>query len=249
MKKAARARATNPLALAVLASLMERPMHPYEIASTLKERGKDQSIKLNFGSLYTVVASLEQAVLIAPKETLRDNNRPERTVYELTQVGRETLQRWMRELLSVPTKEYSQFEGALSLLPVLAPVEVASLLRERTWRLNEGIAELRRGLAEASKMGVERLFLIEVEYALFIKEAELRWVDSLQSLIDGSPEFVKTWLSFHAPSGATAASMAAPTTPTGKQKKASPPKAREVAPSVARPRRSKARVVPRRPKT
>ena len=35
---------SNPLALAVLASLHERPMHPYEMASTMRERGKEQSI-------------------------------------------------------------------------------------------------------------------------------------------------------------------------------------------------------------
>ena len=49
---------SNPLALAVLACLSERPMHPYEMASTMRERGKEQSIKLNYGSLYTVVDSL-----------------------------------------------------------------------------------------------------------------------------------------------------------------------------------------------
>ena len=35
---------TNPLALAVLALLFERPMHPYEMAATLRERQKDASI-------------------------------------------------------------------------------------------------------------------------------------------------------------------------------------------------------------
>ena len=54
-----RRRVNNPLALAVLACLGERPMHPYEISSTLRQRGKEESIKLNFGSLYSVVAALE----------------------------------------------------------------------------------------------------------------------------------------------------------------------------------------------
>ena len=45
----------NPLALAVLALLFERPMHPYEMAATLKQRHKEDSIKLRYGSLYTVI--------------------------------------------------------------------------------------------------------------------------------------------------------------------------------------------------
>jgi DNA-binding PadR family transcriptional regulator len=49
---------SNPLALAVLACLAERPMHPYEMASTMRERHKDDSIKLNYGSLYSVIELL-----------------------------------------------------------------------------------------------------------------------------------------------------------------------------------------------
>ena len=33
-------------------------MHPYEMATTMRTRGEDESIKLNYGSLYTVVESL-----------------------------------------------------------------------------------------------------------------------------------------------------------------------------------------------
>ena len=50
----------NPLALAVLICLYERPMHPYEVATTLRQRQKHESVRLNYGSLYAVVASLEK---------------------------------------------------------------------------------------------------------------------------------------------------------------------------------------------
>ena len=46
---------SNPLALAVLVSLYEKPMHPYEIAQTLRLRAKHESVRLNYGSLYAVV--------------------------------------------------------------------------------------------------------------------------------------------------------------------------------------------------
>ena len=47
----ARKRRSNPLALAVMVLLFERPMHPYEMATTLKQRHKQDSIKIRFGSL------------------------------------------------------------------------------------------------------------------------------------------------------------------------------------------------------
>ena len=75
------------LALAVLALLFERPMHPYEMAATMRERHKEESIKLRYGSLYTVVETLQRDGLIEPHETSRDGRRPERTVYTLTDAG------------------------------------------------------------------------------------------------------------------------------------------------------------------
>ena len=82
-----RRRVNNPLALAVLACLSEKPMHPYEISATLRERGKEQSIKLNYGSLYSVVEALSRHDLIRSRETTREGRRPERTVYEITEAG------------------------------------------------------------------------------------------------------------------------------------------------------------------
>src|SRR5580704_13498032 len=48
---------SNPLALAVLVCLYEKPMHPYEVAQTLRQRAKQESVRLNYGSLYDAVAT------------------------------------------------------------------------------------------------------------------------------------------------------------------------------------------------
>src|SRR4051812_41105258 len=103
---------SNPLALAVLTCLEERPMHPYEIAQTLKSRAKDDNIRLNFGSLYGVVASLTKRELIEVAETSRDGRRPERTTYAITPNGRIEMAHWLTDLVAVPVKEYLQFEAA-----------------------------------------------------------------------------------------------------------------------------------------
>jgi len=78
---------SNPLALAVLACLYERPMHPYEVAQTLRSRAKHESIRLNYGSLYGVVELLEKRGFIRARETVREGRRPERTIYEITDDG------------------------------------------------------------------------------------------------------------------------------------------------------------------
>src|SRR3979490_2256560 len=108
---------THPLALAVLALCFERSMHPYEMATTLKRRHKHESIKLRYGTLYTVIELLTSRGLIRSKETSRGGRRPERTVYALTPAGRDLLRNWMRHLLAGPAKEFPQFEAPLLFLP------------------------------------------------------------------------------------------------------------------------------------
>src|SRR5216117_2654753 len=104
----------NLLALAVLAYLSRAPMHPYELSRTLRDNGDARSIKFNHGSLYMVVQQLARAGFIDEVETSRDGQRPERTVYALTDAGRHELRDWLRELVEVPQHEYPHFVAALS---------------------------------------------------------------------------------------------------------------------------------------
>ena len=194
---------SNPLALAVLAHLWERPMHPYELAATMRERGKEQSIKLNYGSLYTVVEALERENLIVPQETVREGRRPERTVYAITEAGRTKLFGWTRDLLSKPVKEYPQFTGALSIAGVLPPAEVADLLEERARRLEQETQERRALMADLMQRGLARLFLIEEEHRVVLAEAEMEWVRELAGEIRrGSIDGIEMWRSLHEGGGA-----------------------------------------------
>jgi DNA-binding PadR family transcriptional regulator len=170
---------SNPLALAALACLFERPMHPYEMATTMRERGKDQSIKLNYGSLYTVVEALQQHGLIVAQETEREGRRPERTVYRLTDAGRMELIDWVSELLSRPAKEYTRFEAGLSLAGVLPPEDILALLMQRCVNLELEISQMRSLLQLIRERGLKRIFVIENEYALAMREAELAWTRNL----------------------------------------------------------------------
>jgi DNA-binding PadR family transcriptional regulator len=188
---------SNPLALAVLVLLFERPMHPYEMAATLKIRNKEKSIKLRYGSLYTVIEALQQQNLIAARETVREGRRPERTIYELTPSGAERMRSWLRELLGTPVKEYPQFEAALSLLPAVPPDEAVALLEARMVRLGEIAEELRATVDEVAKH-VERLLLVEIDYRLALIEAERQFIEGFIRRIKEDADYVRGWRSFHA---------------------------------------------------
>ncbi len=180
----AKKRRSNPLALAVLVLLFERPMHPYEMATTLKHRHKQDSIKIRFGSLYTVIDAMVADGLIASRETVREGKRPERTVYELTSAGRAEMREWLAELIEQPAKEYTDFEAGLCLLAALPPAEAIELLKRREARIGEARRTSREGLDRVLGQGLPPLYLVEAEYRLSRMEAERRFIRDLLWRID-----------------------------------------------------------------
>ncbi len=196
---ASKRKVSNPLALAVMALLFERPMHPYEMVSLMRERGKHESVRLRYSSLYSVVGALEREGLISLRETVREGRRPERTVYGITDAGRAEFLAWLRELLSEPVKEYTQFAAGLSFIAALPPDEAAGLLEERVRLLEDEVGEMRARLEEAAeRLGLPRLFLIESEHELVLREAELGWLRGLVGEIRaGTIEGIGGWRSFH----------------------------------------------------
>lgn len=194
----ARSSRNNPLALAVLICLGERPMHPYEAATVLRQRYKHESVRLNYGSLYAVVDSLERRGLIEAQETERAGRLPERTIYRLTDSGRAEIQDWLSELISVPTKEYPAFVAALSFLPALPPDTVTDLLKERVVRLEVELAAARGVREYVEKLGLPRLFWVENEFALVLKEAEIDYVHRLsRDITSGALEGMDWWRQVH----------------------------------------------------
>ena len=194
----ARRRVGNPLALAVLSCLSERPMHPYEISTTLRSRGKEQSIKLNYGSLYSVVEALQKHGLVAARETTRAGRRPERTVYEITEAGTAELEDWLAELLSTPVREFSSLEAGLSLMPSLPPADVAMLLGKRAHVLRSELSTLDAMLQEAVEMKLPELFLVEGRFRRTMLAAELDFVHALAADIGAATmSGVDVWRRIH----------------------------------------------------
>jgi DNA-binding PadR family transcriptional regulator len=171
-------RPANALALAVLTLLFEKPMHPYEMSTTLRHRSKEESIRLNYGSLYAVVESLRKKELISAREAVREGNRPERTVYELTEAGAAAMHEWLSEMLRDPSPQYTDFEAALSLMGAIPPEEALALLRLRLKALRIASNQY-DGIRAHLPDGFPELFLVEGDYGEALRGAEIAFVEKL----------------------------------------------------------------------
>ena len=189
---------SNPLALAVLVCLYERPMHPYEVAQTLRQRAKQESVRLNYGSLYAVVESLEKKGFVKATGTVREGRRPERTVYDITDEGAREMDDWLTELIGTPAKEYPQFMAGLSFIPALGPDDAIAALHRRAEALAIKLSAMRSTIEAATKAGLPRLFELESEYEERQLTAELTFVNALVRELDaGTFDGLDMWRTFH----------------------------------------------------
>ena len=194
---AKRRKVSNLLALALLSLLAQQPMYPYEMAQTLRTRGKDRTIRINWGSLYTVVQNLEKHGFIEAAGTNREGRQPERTTYRITEQGMAELRDWLRELLSEPDDQPTPFAAALAEGGILPPAEMAELLAQRLARLDKANAAHEAELTVWSER-LPQILLIESDYELAMRKAQADWVRGLlREITEGTLGGMDTWRKIH----------------------------------------------------
>ncbi|WP_235204520.1 PadR family transcriptional regulator [Nocardia otitidiscaviarum] len=198
MAKKAAGAALTPMAIAVLALLEERPMHPYEMYQLLRTRREDHLIKIRPGSLYHTVDRLTQHDFAAAEGTDRAGNRPERTIYRITDAGRAALRGQVTELLRQPLREYPIFPVALAESHNLPREQVLAALRERIARLDGDIAELDALRDWVCHRSVPRRYWMVLDYLRAQRATEVGWLrDFVAELESGE----LTWEAFDPETG------------------------------------------------
>jgi DNA-binding PadR family transcriptional regulator len=171
------ARRSSPLALTVLALLHYKPLHPYGLQRLIQQWGKDQVVNVGQrASLYRTIDRLLSEGLIASRGTTRDQAYPERTEYEVTDLGRSVARDWLKVMLSSPKQEFPDFPAALSNLLLLTPDELTDALEQRLTTLDATVAALDASLATEAEQGLPRIALLETEYIRAVTAAEQQWV-------------------------------------------------------------------------
>jgi DNA-binding PadR family transcriptional regulator len=180
----------SPSALAVLSLLAVGPLHPYGMQRLIRQWGKDQVVNVGQrANLYKTIKRLNEAGLIAVRQTERDQQYPERTVYELTDAGQQAGREWLTEMLATPRNEFPEFPAALSFVMLLDPAAALAVLDQRAVALRQELARLQAGL-ETYSGTVPRVTLLEDEYQRAVIAAELTW---LAGVVDDLRTGALTW--------------------------------------------------------
>jgi DNA-binding PadR family transcriptional regulator len=169
----------SPLALAVLGLLHAAPLHPYAMQRLIKLWGKDSVVNVGQrANLYKTIRRLQQAGLVTVLQTEREQRYPERTVYEITDAGRDAARTWLTNMVAVPRNEFPQFPAALSFVMLLGPEQMLAAMQERARAVNSKLAELDAN-AEQYSGTLPRITLMDDEYERAITAAELDWLNGV----------------------------------------------------------------------
>ncbi|WP_243770304.1 PadR family transcriptional regulator [Amycolatopsis acidicola] len=174
----------TPMAMAVLELLHEKPMHPYEMNQLLRDRHVENRVNIKPGSLYHTVDRLLADGHLEVVETQREGRRPERTVYALTEQGRDAFVERATAILSTVATEHPEYTSGLAVLDDLDPEVALAQLQLRVLRLEAEVAAqqaIQKGLI-AKKL--PRIYWIDWQYTAAAREFELNWTKQLVADIE-----------------------------------------------------------------
>lgn len=208
----------TPLALGILSTLRDRPMHPYEIRQTMIERKHDEVIRMPGGSLYSTIDRLLADGYITVIGTERAGKRPERTIYDLTPAGETALLDWLRIALATPGNDASPLASVIAFLPHLLPDEARALLIARQEALGQLLMEHDTTMQDQFWSRMPRMFRLHGEFRAALWQAELDWVTALVADIESGnltwPPVIVAWHerrgTWHVPNPNTAAKTGDP---------------------------------------
>lgn len=177
-------RDANPVRLLILGLLAGGPMHGHQIRRTADMTGIENWGDVKVGALYGMLHRLEADGLIEEVRTEQRGNRPQRTVYAITDAGRAELAIHRDRALTQPFVQSSTVQTALKWPAGLDHDGLRDRLAQRRGALAAKLAELVASrdlhqredhLSAASLAGYRR--------AELHLEAELTWQQELEAML------------------------------------------------------------------
>jgi len=166
---------------ALLGLLANGPLHGYDLKAAYEQDLVPES-HLNYGQVYTTLERLSRDGLVT-HDVVRQSERPDKKVYELTREGRQQLRDW----LATPSRLDLDLRNETYLKLMLArrlkgsdPREVLAIERRGCF---ERLHEVSQTRARAEKEGAPLHAVLLLELAVLQLEAFLTWLERCEEFL------------------------------------------------------------------
>lgn len=168
---------------ALLGLLAERPRHGYELHTAFKAIiGGDSNWDLKPAQVYNTLERLQEAGLVECASDLGEGSEPSRRVYAITSRGRQALEEWFSSGVA-PEHQRDAFYVKLMVSLVSGcgdPYRILITQRSSIFQRLHAITNQRNQLDSR----VELAQVLLLDKAIMYLEADLRWLDMIESRLD-----------------------------------------------------------------
>jgi DNA-binding PadR family transcriptional regulator len=182
--------------LVILGFLRGQPLYGYEIKRMIEQIMGDWT-NIAFGSIYFALKKLAEEGFVEKVGTEQEGGRPSRTVYQITNAGREEFLRLLRVVWDSVERQTFAFDIGLSFMSALPIEEVKGYLRKRAKHLEHVIQFLEGHQAEelADEHVPRRLAASVFGHHRVHLQAELGWTrELLQNVEQGIYDDELDWM-------------------------------------------------------
>jgi DNA-binding PadR family transcriptional regulator len=182
--------------LVILGFLRGQPLYGYEIKRMIEHVMGDWT-NIAFGSIYFALKKLAKEGFVEKVGIEQEGGRPSRTVYRITDAGREEFLRLLRKMWDSVERQTFAFDIGLSFMSALPIEEVKGYLRKRVTHLEHIRQYLEAHQAEelADEHVPDRLASAVFEHHRRHLQTELDWTrDLLQKVEQGVYDDEIDWM-------------------------------------------------------
>ncbi|MEY6550420.1 PadR family transcriptional regulator [Bacillus cereus] len=164
--------------LVILGLLLEGDKHPYEVQHIMKERQMDCYIKYAKGSLYYAFEQLEKQGAIHITNVIRDTNRPDKTIFHITEEGKKLFHTLLLKQFEAKNQIYKPIYSALSFAHFSNDQELVPILEKKK---NDTLQYLHtmQTIYDCNKGKVPRAQLYILQSVIEHITVELQWLNTL----------------------------------------------------------------------
>lgn len=162
--------------LIILGLLMGGEKHPYEMQHIMKMRKVDKFISLYKGSIYYAVEQLKDEGLIEISGVIREDKYPDKTVYGITERGKEAFQKLLEQQFAKQEQFYDPIYTALIFAKYCDNKKITELLEQKIKYVKQKIEILEENFAEAKPRSAHYIYLSLMAHA----KTELEWLMCVQ---------------------------------------------------------------------
>lgn len=175
------------LHIAILGILCEGNHHPYDIKKLLKNMNLENIPHLNDGSLYYNFENLRKKGYVEKLEVTRDENRPHKTTYGITALGREALEQEIYESFKTFTSVKELYASAYFLKYANA-TKAAFLLEESIRQQEESLRHSRllwkhAQEGDSSAIRIDTAIRLIYDHATSQKQMDIDWLRRLLAYV------------------------------------------------------------------